>query len=93
MIPSFILTPLGLIIGIFITFHYIGWYAFIVVIFTIGQLLMGYFRGSNESEIDKQKREKHDRRMSHINESFHNIKGVKLYGWEMKFLEKIESIH
>ena len=31
--------------------------------------------------------------MAHINESFHNIKGVKLQGWENKFLDKIEAIY
>ena len=31
--------------------------------------------------------------MENINESFQNIKGVKLYGWEGKFLEKIENIY
>ena len=31
--------------------------------------------------------------MLHINESFQNIKGVKLYGWENKFLDKIENIY
>ena len=91
--PSYIECPFNLIVACYFTFHYIGWYGFIVVFFTIGQFVMGYFRGSNESEIEKEKREKHDKRMSHINESFHNIKGVKLYGWESKFLEKIEALH
>ena len=31
--------------------------------------------------------------MHHINESFNNIKGIKLYGWENKFIDKIESIY
>ena len=31
--------------------------------------------------------------MLHINESFQNIKGVKLYGWENKFIDKIENIY
>ena len=38
-------------------------------------------------------REKKDKRMLHINESFQNIKGIKLYGWEQKFIDKIESIY
>ena len=54
---------------------------------------MGYFRSSTESEVHKEKREMHDKRMAHINESFQNIKGVKLYGWENKFLDKIEGIY
>ena len=91
--PDYIECPFNMLAACYFTFHYIGWYGFIVVFFTIGQFVMGYFRGSNESEIEKEKREKHDKRMSHINESFHNIKGVKLYGWESKFLEKIEALH
>jgi ABC-type bacteriocin/lantibiotic exporter with double-glycine peptidase domain len=57
------------------------------------QFLIGYIRGSKESDVQKEKREKHDKRMSYINESFHNIKGVKLYGWESKFLDKIEKVY
>lgn len=31
--------------------------------------------------------------MRYINESFHNIKGVKLYGWENKLLDRIEKVY
>ena len=31
--------------------------------------------------------------MLYINESFNNIKGIKLYGWENKFLNTIESTY
>ena len=31
--------------------------------------------------------------MLHINESFQNIKGIKLYGWENKFIDKMENIY
>ena len=41
----------------------------------------------------KEIQEKTDKRMLHINESFQNIKGVKLYGWENKFIDKIENIY
>ena len=92
-LPDYIECPFNLIVASYFTFTYIGWYGFIVVLFTIAQFIIGYVRGSNESEVDKQKREKHDKRMAHINESFHNIKGVKLYGWENKFLEKIEALY
>jgi len=30
--------------------------------------------------------------MKHINEAFQNIKGLKLYGWENKFLKMIGSV-
>ena len=41
----------------------------------------------------KEIQEKTDKRMLHINESFQNIKGVKLYGWENKFIDKMENIY
>ena len=31
--------------------------------------------------------------MRYINESFHNIKGIKLYGWETKLLDRIEKVY
>lgn len=91
--PDYIECPFNLIVASYFTFQAIGWYGFIVVVFTMTQFLIGYIRGSKESDVQKEKREKHDKRMSYINESFHNIKGVKLYGWESKFLDKIEKVY
>ena len=91
--PDYIECPFEIIVASYFCFTYVGWYGFIVVLFTMAQFIIGYVQGSAESEVHKEKREKHDRRMGHINESFHNIKGVKLYGWETKFLEKIEAIY
>ena len=90
---DYIECPFEIIVASYYTFQYIGWYGFIVVIFTFIQFAMGYIRGSTEKEVNKEKREKHDKRMAHINESFQNIKGVKLYGWENKFLDKIEDLY
>ena len=92
-LPDYIECPCNLIVASYYTFTYIGWYGFIIFLFTIAQIILGYIRGSTESEVHKEKRVKHDKRMAHINESFHNIKGVKLQGWENKFLEKIEAIY
>ena len=41
----------------------------------------------------KEVRENYGKRMLHINESFQNIKGIKLYGWENKFIDKMENIY
>ena len=44
-------------------------------------------------DIFKEQSEKTEKRMLYINESFQNIKGIKLYGWENKFLDHIEGVH
>ena len=46
-----------------------------------------------EKDINKEIRDKTDKRMLHINESFQNIKGIKLYGWENKLLNRIENVY
>ena len=50
-------------------------------------------RGKPEKNIGEEKSTKHQKRMLYINESFSNIKGVKLYGWENKFLKTIEKTY
>ena len=92
-LPQYIKCPANLIVASYFTFTYIGWYGFLVVLHMFAQTMIGYIRGSTESDMHKQKRVKSDKRMSHINESFHNIKGVKLQGWENKFIDKIEAIY
>ena len=57
---DYIECPFVLIVASYFTFQYIGCYGLIVVMFTLGQFLMGYIRGSTESEVHKEKREKHD---------------------------------
>lgn len=91
--PEFIEVPFVLLASCYFVFQYIGWYGAIVVAITLAQFLLSYVRETTEKDIQKDKREKTDKRMSHINESFQNIKGVKLYGWENKFLDKIENIY
>ena len=51
------------------------------------------YRENAEKDIHKDIRENYGKRMLHINESFQNIKGIKLYGWENKFIDKIENIY
>ena len=91
--PEYLECPFVLICASYFTFQTIGWYGFIVVILTFVQFSLGYYRESAEKDIHKEIQEKTDKRMLHINESFQNIKGVKLYGWENKFLDKIENIY
>jgi len=77
----------------YFTFQAIGWYGFIVVILTLGQFAMSFVRENMEKDNYKDVQDKTDKRMLHINEAFQNIKGIKLYGWENKFLNKIEDIY
>ena len=91
--PEYLECPFVLICASYFTFQTIGWYGFIVVILTIAQFSLGYYRESAEKDIHKEIQEKTDKRMLHINESFQNIKGVKLYGWENKFIDKMENIY
>ena len=43
--------------------------------------------------MHKEQHEKNKERIRYINESFHNIKGIKLYGWENELLDRIESVY
>ena len=90
---DYIEAPLQLIVSSYFVFQNIGWYGLIVVLKTLAQFQAGYLREKTESLVNKERGEKSQERMKHINESFQNIKGIKLYGWESKFLEKIEKLH
>ena len=91
--PEFLEVPLVLVASCYYCFQTIGWYGLIVIAVTMAQFGLSYVRETTEKDIQKESREKSDKRVGHINESFQNIKGVKLYGWETKFLEKIEAIY
>ena len=73
------------------TFQYIGWYGAIVVITTFLKFGTSWLRNYTEKDLREQARTKTEKRMQHINESFQNIKGVKLYGWENKFINKLQD--
>lgn len=55
-------------------------------------MLTKYIRGKTEKEIDKQQQSKREKRSLYINESFNNIKTVKLFGWEPDFLAKVDAV-
>ena len=92
-LPEFLECPFVLIASCYFTFQAIGYYGFIVVFLTLAQFALSYYRENAEKDVHKEIQEKTDKRMLHINESFQNIKGVKLYGWENKFINKIEDIY
>jgi ABC-type bacteriocin/lantibiotic exporter with double-glycine peptidase domain len=91
--PEYLECPLVLGLAFYCIFQEIGWCCLIVVAFTLTQMFYGYLRGKSGQKVNEEQREKHEKRMLHINESFNNIKSVKLYGWETKFLKTIESIY
>ena len=92
-LPEWLECPFILTTSFYFTYQAIGWYGFIVVFLTIAQFLFSYYRENAEKDIMKEIRENYGKRMLHINESFQNIKGIKLYGWENKFIDKIENIY
>ena len=75
-----------------IVFQQIGWCGFIVLFFSGFRMLTKYIRGKTEKEIDKQQTSKKEKRSLYINESFNNIKTVKLFGWEPDFLAKVDAV-
>ena len=49
-------------------------------------VLINFYRGSFVKILEEEQRVLREKRLLNINESFHNIKSVKLFGWESKFL-------
>ena len=91
-LPDIIECPFVLICASYFTFQAIGWYGLIVIVLTIAQFSLQYYRESADSDINSEIHEKSTKKTLYINESFQNIKGVKLYGWENKFIDKIENV-
>ena len=56
-------------------------------------MLVQYIRGKTEKEVSEKQRGKREERSLYINESFNNIKTVKLFGWEHDFITKIDKVY
>ena len=69
-LPEYLECPFVLISACYFTFHAIGYYGFIVVLLTLGQFSLSYYRENQEKDMYKEIQEKTDKRMLHINESF-----------------------
>lgn len=52
-------------------------------------MLQQYVRGKLVKDLDEEKRGLRDKRNLTINESFNNIKTVKLFGWEANFVNSV----
>ena len=91
-LPEYFETPLHLIVSSYIVFQQIGWWGLISLVFTALMVFKDYVRGKLEKDINEKRGEKGRKRHQLINESFNNIKTVKLYGWEKKFQKSIHDI-
>ena len=91
--PAYIETPVHLLVSSYLVFTYIGWSGLVVVAGLGLHWFIGYIRAKTEKEIHEKQREYSTERYKYINESFYNIKSVKLFGWEQKFLNKIEEAY
>lgn len=80
--PAYIETPFHLIVSSYLVFSYIGWSGLVVFAGMALHWLLSYIRGKTEKAINEKKREFSTERYKYINESFYNIKSVKLFGWE-----------
>ena len=92
MLPDLIESPCILIASIYFIFKYMGWYGFIALFLTVMQLFMGYKREKVGKDIRDKQRKKYTETISYIKQTFQNIKGIKLYGWEDKIIEHINKL-
>ena len=90
--PAYFECAFHLITGCYVVFSQIGWCGFIMVFFSLGRMLVQYIKGKTESAIGEKLRGKREKRNLYVNESFNNIKTVKLFGWEPDFLQKIDEV-
>ena len=90
--PAYFECAFYLITGTYVVFTQIGWCGLIMVFFSLGRMLIQYIKGKTESAIGEKLRGKREKRNLYINESFNNIKTVKLFGWEPDFLQKVDEV-
>ena len=91
--PAYLEVPMNLVCSAYLVFTYIGWSGLIVLLGLGLHWLLSYVRGKTEKEINEKKGQFSTERYKYINESFYNIKSLKLFGWESKFLNKIEDAY
>mmetsp|Transcript_36652 Transcript_36652/g.48120 ORF Transcript_36652/g.48120 Transcript_36652/m.48120 type:complete len:809 (+) Transcript_36652:302-2728(+) len=90
--PAYFECAFHLITASVIVFYQIGYCGFLVLFFTLARSLLEYIRGKTETAIGEKQRGKREQRSLYINESFSNIKTVKLFGWEPDFLKKVDEV-
>ena len=80
--PAYFECAFDLICASIIVFNQIGWCGLIVLVFVGLNMFYQYLRGKVENKSDEKMRENDRKKNQYINESFNNIKTVKLFGWE-----------
>lgn len=92
-IPLAFEVPMQLIGASYLVLAQLGWSG-LVVLFSIAlQMAIGAVKERTEKAMNVQKNDLLTQRALQINESFNNIKSVKLFGWEAKFMSAIEAIY
>ena len=91
--PAYLTCVVHLLFASVICFQQVGWCGLIVLVFSGLNMLQQYIRGKTEKDVGEKKRGKTEQRNLYINESFNNIKTVKLFGWEQDFIEKIDQVY
>jgi ABC-type multidrug transport system fused ATPase/permease subunit len=91
--PAYFTTAFHIISALYIIFQEVGYSGLVALVITALRLALKYFKGKMSSDVSEQQRGKKEQRTLYINESFNNIKAVKLFGWEPDFLEKVDSVY
>ena len=91
--PDYIECAVHLVTASYICFQQIGYCGFIVVFFVLARMFSNYIRGKTETNDGEKRHSKHRERTMYVNESFNNIKTVKLFGWEPDFLRKVDEVY
>ena len=85
--------PLVLVGACYMNFLYIGPYALLVVVLTLLQMYIGYACERKRFPTQRIVSDNVKYRHLSLTEIMNNIKGVKLYGWEHKLIEKMQVLY
>ena len=91
-LPQAILGVTMILTGSIVIFQQIGYCGIIMVVLSAMRLFLHYLKGKRMAIMNKKQGQQRQRRTLLINESFSNIKTVKLFGWEPEFLKKVEDV-
>jgi len=90
--PSSFECAFQLVASSVIVYKQIGNYGLLVLLFMALQTLSKKARGRVLSQASKKRRESSQKRDLYINESFNNIKTLKLFGWESNYLQAVDKV-
>ena len=90
--PAYMEFVIVLVTSSIIVFQTIGWCGLLALIVNASRVLVQYAKGKTEADIEKELRGKREMRNLYINESFNNIKTLKLFGWESNYLDMVDGV-